>query len=237
MLLGELTMEEFRKRLKVSKTLVIPFGTIEAHGSHLPLNTDTLIIREAARGAAEKAGSMMAPPIQYGVCTSTSQHPGTIGLTPRGLRLIIKEIVRDAYRQGLRNFILVSGHGGGLHVGAMREAAEALTIELDRVKIAALSVYEMLGKEIGEIAETPNDSHAGELETSLMLYLAPRLVKGRARQEYPKFPKPLVVKDKQRYWRGAVWGDPGKATVDKGEKLFSAMVDKIAGLIKDVEKF
>lgn len=236
MLLGEVTMEEFRKKVRGTKTLVVPFGTIEAHGTHLPLNTDTFIIREAVKKASEKVNAFMAPPIQYGVCTSTAPHPGTIGITPRALRVIVKDIVRDAYRQGLRNFVLISGHGGGLHVNALREAGEALVEELDGAKVAALSVYDMLGKEIAEIAETKNDSHAGELETSLMLYLAPRLVKGRARAEYPNFPKPVITKEKLKYWKGAVWGDPGKASVEKGERLFNIMVDKIVGLVKTIEK-
>lgn len=235
MLIGEVTMKEFEESLKKSRTLIIPFGTVEAHGAHLPLNTDTLIIREAVRKAAEKTGVYMAPPVQYGVCTSTGQHPGTIGITAETLRRLSADIVRDAYRKGLRNFILISGHGGSLHVSAMKESAEVLKEELDGIKIAALSIYEILGKEAGEIAETKNDSHAGEIETSLVLYLAPRLVKGTSKEEYPALPKPVVVKDKVRYWPGAVWGDPGKATVEKGERIFNIMVKSVCDLVKKLD--
>lgn len=236
MLIGEVTMKEFEKSLKRSKTVIIPFGTVEAHGAHLPLNTDTLIIREVVRKAAAMTNVYMAPPIQYGVCTSTGQHPGTIGITAGTLRRLTADIVRDAFKKGLRNFILISGHGGSLHVAAMKEAAEALTEELDGAKIAALSIYEILGKEAEAIAETGNDSHAGEIETSLVLFLAPSLVKGRSKEEYPKFPKPVVAKDKVRCWPGAVWGDPGKATVEKGERMFNLMVDSVVSLVKRLDK-
>ena len=236
MLIGEVTMKEFEKSLKRTKTIIIPFGTVEAHGAHLPLNTDTLIIREVVRKAAEKTGVYMAPPVQYGVCTSTGQHPGTIGITAGTLRMLTADIVRDAFKKGLRNFILISGHGGSLHVSAMRESAEALKEDLDGIKIAALSIYEILGKEADAIAETKNDSHAGEIETSLVLHLAPRLVKGRSKEEYPAFPKPVVVKDKVRYWPGAVWGDPGKATVEKGERVFNIMVESVVSLVKKLDK-
>lgn len=236
MLLGENTMAEFKKALKKTRTLIIPFGTVEAHGDHLPLNTDTLIIREVVKKTAEKINVFMAPPIQYGVCTSTSQHPGTIGITPETLRRIAFDIVRDAYKKGLRNFVLVSGHGGSIHVSALKEAGEVLKEELSDIKIAAFVIYEAVGKEADEIAETKGDSHAGELETSLVLHLAPRLVKGRSKEEYPKIPKPFIVKDKVKYWPGAVWGNPEKATSEKGERLFNLMVDRLAELALRLDK-
>ncbi len=237
MILGENTMDEFRRSVRKAHTLIIPFGTVEAHGTHLPLNTDTLIIREVVKKAASSNDKVfMAPPLQYGVCTSTAQHPGTIGIRTGTLRHIARDIVRDGFRHGLKNFILVSGHGGGLHMAALKEAAETLIEELEGLKIAAFSIYEVLGKEIEEIAETKNDSHAGEMETSLVLYLSPRLVKGRAKEEYPAFPRPIAVKDKLKYWKGAVWGNPGKASAEKGERLFNLMVSKLEGLITTLEK-
>ncbi len=237
MILGESTMDGFKKSVRKARTLIIPFGTVEAHGSHLPLNTDTLIIREVVKKAAQKNDRVfMAPPLQYGVCTSTAQHPGTIGIRTGTLRHIARDIVRDGFRQNLRHFVLVSGHGGSLHMAALKEAAEDLVGELPGLKIAAFSIYEMLGKELEEIAETKNDSHAGEMETSLVLYLAPRLVNGRAKEEYPNFPRPMVVKDKVKYWKGAVWGDPGKASVEKGERLFNLMVSRLEGVVTMLEK-
>ncbi|MBI5343884.1 MAG: creatininase family protein [Deltaproteobacteria bacterium] len=233
MILGELTMEEFKRALKKTKTLIVPFGAVEAHGRHLPLDTDTRIMREVAEKASQRAGVFTAPPVQYGVCTSTGAHPGTIGITCESLRMLVKDIVRDGCRKGLRNFILISGHGGGLHVSALREAGEALIREMEGIKIAALSVYELIGKEVRDISETKDDSHAGEVETSLMLYLAPELVKGRSKEEYPRLPRPVIARDKMKYWPGAVWGNPAKASKEKGEKMFGIMVDKVVLLIRE----
>jgi creatinine amidohydrolase len=237
MLVGEITMPEFKKGVKKSSVLIVPFGTVEAHGTHLPLNTDTLVIREAVRKVAEKNKSVfMAPPIQYGVCTSTGPHPGTLGITASSLRHIASDIVKSAYAQGFRNIMLVSGHGGSIHVSALKEVAEELVAQLEGLKMAAFSIYELVGREAGEIADTKNDSHAGELETSLVLFLAPRLVKGRSKEEYPDFPRPLILKDELKYWPGAVWGDPGKATAEKGERLFKAMVAKLGEVAERLEK-
>ena len=237
MLIENITMRQFKDGLKKTKTVIVPFGTVEAHGTHLPLSTDTIIIREAASRVAGKADVFIAPPIHYGVCTSTSDHPGTIGVTPGTIRSITTDIVRDLRKKGLRRFILISGHGGSIHVSAMKEAGEALTSEFKDITIAACSVYEILPKEAHYIAETEGDSHAGEIETSLALYLSKGLVKGRAAKEFPKFVKPIIARDKMKLWPGAVWGDPNKATVLKGKRFFDIMVKSIVELAEKIEGF
>ena len=237
MLIDNMTMKEFAAGIKKTKTLVVPYGTVEAHGNHLPLGTDTMIMWEAVKRASEKYPVFVAPVLHYGVCSSTSQHPGTISITPDTLRALTFDIVRSGYEKGLRDFVLISGHGGGVHVSAMKEAADILTSELKGATIAACMVYEVLPPEAESIADTPNDSHAGELETSLILYINEDLVKGRSKEEYPKMPKPIIARNKQKYWPGAVWGNPNKASIEKGEKLLSVMVDSVIELVKKVEKF
>lgn len=237
MLLEHITMKEFKDGLKKTKTMIVPYGTIEAHGTHLPLSTDTIVMWEVAKKASESVDVFVAPPIHYGVCTSTGPHPGTISITSETLRRITADIVRDAHKKGIMNFILISGHGGSLHVSAMKEAAETLTAELPSVTIAALSIYEAMPAEAWAIAETDNDSHAGELETSLILYLSEDLVKGRSGEEYPNLPKPIIARDKQKFWPGAVWGNPKKASAKKGEQLFSQMVKSAVRLVNRIEGF
>ncbi len=230
-----ITMEEFKKGLRRTKTLLIPFGTVEEHGRHLPLGTDTLIAVEVLRRLQERRKVFVAPPLHYGVCTSTRLHPGTISITPETLRRLTLDIVRESFRKGVRNFMLVSGHGGGLHMNALKETAEILVEEEKGIRIAVVSPYELLWKELSEIAETENDSHAGELETSVMLALRPELVKGRSKEEYPSFPKPLVVRDKLRYWPGGVWGNPTKADSEKGEKVIELILDRLIEILDMLE--
>ncbi len=230
-----ITMEEFKKGLRRTKTLLIPFGTVEEHGRHLPLGTDTLIAVEVLRRLQERRKVFVAPPLHYGVCTSTRLHPGTISITPETLRRLTLDIVRESFRKGVRNFMLVSGHGGGLHMNALKETAEILVEEETGIRIAVVSPYELLWKELSEIAETENDSHAGELETSVMLALRPELVKGRSKEEYPSFPKPLVVRDKLRYWPGGVWGNPSKADREKGEKVIELILDRLIEILDMLE--
>ncbi|UCG79460.1 MAG: creatininase family protein [Nitrospirota bacterium] len=234
MIIENITMSEFKKHLHRTKTIVFPFGTVEEHGSHLPLNTDTLIIYEALKMVKKKV--FLAPPVHYGVCTTTKHHPGTINITPGTLRSLSRDMVVDSYKKGLRNFLLISGHGGSQHMAALKEISEELIEELKGIRIAAFSPYDLLWKELSELADTENDSHAGEIETSMILYLAKDLVKGRAKEEYPKIPKPFVQKDYTKYWKGGVWGDPQKASFKKGEKAIKTIVDKISDIIKEIDK-
>lgn len=235
-ILENITMNDFKKYLKQTKTIIFPFGTIEEHGRHLPLNTDSLIIQEVLKSVAKRKKFFLAPIVYYGVCTTTKDHPGTISITPETLRRLSADLVLEAYKKGLRNFLLISGHGGSLHMSALKETAEILVEKLGGIKIAVFSPYDLLWKELSGIAETANDSHAGELETSMILYLSPELVKGRAPEEYPKFPKPFSVKDKVKCWPGGVWGNPRKASAEKGKKAINLIADKIAEILKEVER-
>jgi len=235
-ILESITMHEFKRYLRETKTIVFPFGTIEEHGSHLPLNTDSFIIQEALKSAAQKKKFFLAPIVSYGVCTTTKDHPGTISITPETLRRFSYDLVTEAYKKGLRKFLLVSGHGGSLHMAALKETAELLIEQFSKVRIAVFSPYDLLWRELSEMTETPNDSHAGELETSMMLFLSRNLVKGRAPEEYPQIPKPFVVRNKVRYWTGGVWGNPGKASAKKGEKAMKLITDKILEILDQIER-
>lgn len=236
MQLEKITMPEFISHLKKTKTIIIPFGAVEEHGSHLPLCTDTLTVDEVLRMVTKKKKVFLAPTVNYGVMLSNKKHPGSLGISSEALRRVTTDIIRDAYEKGLRNFLLISGHGGRLHMAALKEAAETLIEELDETIMAVFCLDDVLIKIRGEISETKNDSHSGELETSMMLSLAPGLVKGRSKEEYPNLPDPFVVRDKVKYWPGGVWGDPSKATIEKGEKAIRFMVDEISGIIDTIEK-
>lgn len=236
MLLENITMADFQKGLKKTKTLIVPFGTVEEHGSHLPLSTDTMQIYEVVKEVAKRVRVFVAPPLHYGVLTSTRDHAGSIGISANSLRMITRDLIKSAYVKGLRNFILISGHAGNIHMSALREIGEEMIDDFDDIKIAVISEYDMIRKESDKFVETKDDGHAGEIETSRILHLAPCLVKGRAKEEYPKLPKPFLARDKVKYWKGGVWGNPAKATREKGEKLFLFSVDRVVEVVKRIEK-
>lgn len=230
-------MPEFAEGLKKTRTVVIPYGSVEEHGAHLPLSTDTVHIYEAAKAASLKRAFFVAPPIHYGLCRSSSGHPGTITIKGETLRKVTIDLVTSFYFQGLRNFILASGHAGGTHLAAITDAGEELLSILPEAKIAVLSILDLASNIPQGLVETVGDSHAGEVETSIMLYLRPEWVKGLSPEEYPTFPKPILVRNKKKFWLNGVWGNPSKASPEKGKKLFHLVSDELSKLVEKIEQF
>ncbi|WP_129125477.1 creatininase family protein [Geomonas oryzae] len=235
MIVENMTMEEFAAGLRTCKTVYIPFGSVEEHGSHLPLSTDTIEAYEVGKRAAERIPLFVVPPIHYGSCRSTSRHPGTISISTGTLKALLKDIVRSLHAQGLANFIVLTGHAGGSHRMALQDAGEELIQELPEINMAVVTEYD-LAKETGaHLIETRGDAHAGEIETSRIMHSHPHLVKGTAAAEYPSFPTGILVRDKRSFWPGGVWGDPGKATAEKGKLLESLVADKVVELVRALE--
>jgi creatinine amidohydrolase len=234
MIMEEMTMTEFEQGLGKTRTVIIPVGTVEEHGPHLPLSTDTIQAVDLAKRVSQRVDVFVAPPLHYGSCRSTRCHPGTIGVSAGSVRAMIRDIVKSLHLHGLRCFVILSGHAGQIHMGALNEVGEELLEEIPEIKIAILSGMDLFSNE-GGVVETEGDSHAGEMETSMMLHLRPELVKGSAPEEYPQFPRPILVRDKRKYWPGGVWGDPSKASREKGERVMNLAVDNVVDLIKKLE--
>jgi|UniRef100_A0A7V6A4C3 creatinine amidohydrolase len=230
----KLNMPEFEAWREKHRTVILPVGSLEEHGPHLPLGTDTFHALEVARRAAALRPVLIAPPIFYGLCRSTREHPGTVSLTGDTLRRLVLDIGREFYRNGLKNLVILSGHAGGTHMAALVEAGEELLADYADLRVAICNILDLLREVLAqnpEMVHTKGDSHAGEVETALMLAAFPQLVKGRAPAEWPSFPKYVLVRDKRRYWPGGVWGDPGPATPEQGEALLQAEADRLVHLL------
>jgi creatinine amidohydrolase len=237
MLIEEMTMAEFEEGLKSTRTVFIPFGSVEEHGNHLPLSTDTIQAYEVGKKAALRIPLFVAPPIHYGVCRSTSCHPGTISISTTTLKGLLKDIVRSFRSQGMENFIILTGHAGGSHRMALQDAGEELIAEYTDINIAVVTEYELARNEGISIIETEGDAHAGEIETSRIMYSHPYLVKGQGEREFPDFPQGILVRQKRKYWPNGVWGDPSKASAEKGKLLDELVVKKIVELAQKMEDF
>ncbi len=230
----DLTMPEFEAARDQLQTVILPVGSVEEHGPHLPLGTDTFHALEVARRVAELRPVLVAPPVFYGICRSTREHPGTVSISGDTLRALLKDLGREFHRQGLRRLVFISGHAGGTHMCALVEAGEALLTEFADLRVAVVNVLDLLREVLTarpDLIKTKGDSHAGEVETAIMLAAHPHLVKGSAPAEWPGFPKYELVRDKRRYWPGGVWGDPGRATAAQGEEILAAETLRLVQLI------
>ncbi len=232
-------MPAFEQWRQKTATVILPIGSVEEHGPHLPLGTDAFHAMELARRVAELRPVLVAPPFYYGLCRSTREHPGTISISGDTLKALLVELGREFHRQGLKNIIFLSGHAGGTHMAAVTDAGERLLQELSDIKVAVVSILDLLREVLEEspdLVRTKGDAHAGEVETALMLAAHPHLVTGTAPAEWPAFPKYILVRDKTKFWPGGVWGDPSGASAEQGEAILQAEIKRLCQVIDALVK-
>ena len=237
MIMEEMTSPEFAAGLQKTRTAILPLGSLEEHGRHLPLMTDTLHMTALARAAAREVDVFVAPAIPYGLCRSTARHPGTVSIGFDTVRVLVRDVGRSLYEQGIRRLIIASGHAGGGHLAAMLEAGDDLMKDCPDLVVAVLTVVDLLKDQVADLLKTPGDNHAGELETAVVMHLAPHLVKGTSPKEFPGFPAPIMVRDKTAFWPGGVWGDPGAADEAEGRELVARGTRALVELVKKVNVF
>lgn len=222
--------------------VVLPWAACEAHNYHLPYSTDIVeaeaIAAESARQAFEKGAKIMVlPAIPFGVNTGQHDVKLDVNLNPSTQLAILRDVVTMLDRQGIHKLILLNAHGGNDFKQIIRE----LGLQFPEVFICQCNFYQTLDQR--EYFENKDD-HAGEMETSLMLYLRPDLVLPLAEAGLGKAKK-FRFKAMQEGWAWAErkWtrvtsdtgvGDPRKATKEKGERYFKAVTEKIGAFFYEV---
>lgn len=233
MRIEELTSEEFQTLLSKVKGVIIPIGSIEAHGPHLPLGTDLYTIYEICQILVKEVDFLLAPPLYYGLCRSTKDIPGTLSLRGETLKALILDLLESFKKHGISTFAILSGHAGGTHNAFLIDAAETFLEKYPETKFLVADIISLLKDILKDLNIPPEDSHAGEWETSLMLYLKRDLVKNleRAFEDYPKFPKFQVVSKKEIYWSSGIWGNPQKASYERGKTLTERLIKRLKDLL------
>ncbi len=237
MILEFMTTAEVESAMAKCQSVIVPFGVLEAHGTHLPLATDTIQAYETSKMAAKLTDVFVAAPVNYGMCRSASGHAGTISISGDTFRVLTLDIIGALYESGFRNVILYSGHASGKQLASMQESAEQFADEIEDINLAVVSDYDVTKK--ADFIESKGDIHAGEIETSRIMFLNPELVHT---DKFPpaekrQFPSPIVVRDCRRYWPGTVEGDPSKSSPEKGEKLCKMVATYLAELVEKMQEF
>ena len=235
----ELSMPEAEKAAEEGKVVIIPCGSIEEHGTHLPLCTDSIQAEYVALEVAKKAGCLIAPPLRYGLCNSTRNFPGTITISFDSLRSIMTDILEEFIRNGFKRLLILTGHAGGSHMTALKLAAKQVVTnhmnEGNRPRIMVCTDYDFAFDVKMEDVDS-RDSHAGTIETSRVMTIRSDLIKGKGKRNFPDLPRFEVVPDPERYFPSGVMGDPTIASPEKGQKINEYVIEQITKLVKELEQ-
>jgi creatinine amidohydrolase len=239
--LDELSTKKAEKAACDGAVIILPVGSVEEHGEHLPLCTDSIQPEYVALEVAKKTGCLIAPPLRYGICNAGRNFAGTITIEFDTFYRMVREILSELVRNGFNRIIVLSGHAGNSHMVALRLAAQDIIIERDakdekrKTRIMVLSDYDF-AKELTPKYAAENDGHAGTIETSRVMHINPKLVKAKGSASFPQMPRFEVVAHPEIYFPTGVNGDPTAATAEKGQKINEYIIREVEKLVKELQK-
>ena len=242
------TWPELKEVARSEPVVVLPIGSVEDHGPHLPLDVDNFLIWQICEEAARRAGGdiLLMPIIPYGFETHHMDFPGTIDIHMEHLLHFVLDVTKSVAHHGFRRILIADGHGSNMPI--LDLVARRTILETEALCAPFLWPSLALG-DIRKVRESGRGgmSHACELETSIYLYLDRERVqmdKARKEQGVPQSefiwqdltdPGPIRMMD---YWtcfsKSGVNGDPTLATAEKGKFIFEAVV---ANFVKFVREF
>jgi creatinine amidohydrolase len=223
--LKEMTPGAVGERLLQRPSLIVPVGTTEQHGPHLPLGCDTIIVERLADDLSELFGVPRTPTVEYGVHAATRPFPGGAALRRRTLHRVMNELI-ESWEEGagVREFFILTAQSSEGHLEALS------AIRTDEAKVLVVDIFSL---DFGNLLERPSPIQGGELDTSLLLFLAPQLVRMDLAQDYALPPgKPSRYRPGQS--RHLPPGSPGSigfptlATAQKGEILYRFILDRVS---------
>jgi creatinine amidohydrolase/Fe(II)-dependent formamide hydrolase-like protein len=242
----KMTWEEIEEQLKVVDTAILPCGAIEQHGPHLPVDIDYFDATYMAKKVAATCSDpkpFVLPPIPYGVSYHHEEFKGTLSVTNDALSRFIYDIGMNLAKNGIKKLILLNGHGDN----APTLSYAAQMINRDAQIFVCVETGETSDIDLYDLIETPNDIHAGEIETSTTLAIRPEVVQmEKAVNETLNFGSNYLnyTSDRGVAWyvhtkkisNSGVMGDPTKATEEKGKKMWEIMIAHMVKFVEEIKR-
>ena len=213
---------DLRKRIKKKKQIaIIPVGSIEQHGPHLPISTDSDIVTEIAFRLSEKINGLLLPTISYGI---SDEHFPFFNLSVKKSTLlkILEDVCESLIKNGISKILIINGHYGNL------DSLKSFERKNSRRKIKIFSYWKYMSREF---------DHAGNVETSIMLAISKNVnmkkaskgfdTDGLSKQEKLRINK-LAQKSFPKVTGNGVWGDPTKSSARLGRRIIKEVVDNLA---------
>jgi creatinine amidohydrolase len=254
-------MEQFRWEQNTAPALagaiaedpvvVLPVGSVEQHGRHVPVGCDALsaetVARRAAAAVAAPPRVLVLPTLWYGYSPHHMRFPGSLTLGSETYITLLCEIATAVLRNGVRRVVILNGHGGNIAsvdvaAGRLGEAWHG------KARIAGVTYWHLVAHRTAEFRDSVAGGmgHACEFETSFLLAVVPDQVRmDEAVTHYPKTPSPLVSTDLFGTSRARIYndfrdlspsgtlGDPSLASAEKGERIVAACVEEFAKFLRD----
>jgi len=238
---ANLKAREIRQLKDRDAIVILPIGSIEQHGPHLPVQVDTLLVSEVAqrtaRLVAKNSAVIVLPTIWSGLAEHHMSLGGTVTLDLTTFFALIRGIVRSVARNGFKRILLLNGHGGNMT--ALNALCAELSVEMS-LPIGLATYWVPAQREFEEILdEQQSVEHACEAETSMLLALRPDLVDMsavvslRPPRDWEGGPSDIYVWRPVAAWSpSGVAGVPGAASAEKGEKLLNAAAQALADRLR-----
>lgn len=226
----DLTFREIEERINDKLLVILPIGSVEEHGPHLPLNSDSTQAIYVAEEIAKRCDSLILPPIYYGY-TELKDYRGTISISFNTIYNLVYEIISKVVEDGVKNILIISGHASTIHMAAIRAAANEV-VNREPVKIMFLSDYD-IAYELRSKLVPADDSHAGIIETSRMMAIRPELVKNEYSFTYTGKGKFMIVSNLSSVYPDGTLSDPRGSSAELGKKINEYVVEKLWEMVKE----
>jgi creatinine amidohydrolase len=212
---------------------MLPVGAIEQHGPHLPTGTDAILATALAEAVSDRTGAPVLPTQAIGCSFGHGRLlPGTLSLRPEQLAEAVCAVVEGAADSGIRRVLAINGHFG--NQAALAVAGDHLRLERSDLRFGAVGWWNITDEVAAETLADGADVHANRAETSMMLAVAPDLVRTDllAESDDPDRTESLVFRyTADRLSTNGVTGRPSEATAELGHRLFAMVVDALVDLV------
>jgi creatinine amidohydrolase len=209
-------------------TAVLGIGSFEQHSSHLPVETDFFFAKRVSRETASRLEAMLLAPLPYSTSLEHMDFPGTVTLKPQTLTAVIWDIAESVGRWGVRYLALLNAHGGNF---CLNPAARQWNMEGRSPRLLLIDFFAGL-QGMGD------NLHSGEVETSMMMHLAPERVRAQKPADFvPQWSRADLTHLGMKVISPAgVWGRPSLASAEKGARWFSQAVEYCMGRIQELKE-
>ncbi len=241
---ARLSWPEMNEAIEKQKLVILPTGSTEQHGRHLPLEVDAFLAEsvclEVGRRIPDKV--LVLPPVSYGLNLHHIDFPGTIHIEPETFIAFCLDITKCVAYHGFKKILLVNGHGSN---GPLVDLVARKTVLSTNSLCSAVNYLSLASSAFAEVKESEVVAHADELETSLYLHLASERVRQKEARAGDDVRGQFLSSDSTldypfrfndiwgRWTKIGVHGDPTKATAEKGKIIFEAVVAKMVAFVDE----